>query len=58
MRVLAALELVEQSKTSMLGIDQEMLQKIAEEMKMGCDKLYQENRTDVLNIYNSSNISL
>ena len=58
MRVLAALELVEQSKTSMMGIDQEMLQKIAEEMKMGNDKLYHENRTDVLNIYNSSNLSL
>ena len=55
MRVLAALELVEQSKNEALGLDREMLWKIAEEIKVGSDKMFEENKTDVLKIYDITN---
>ena len=41
-----------------MGLDREMLWKIAEEMKVGNDKLFELNKTDVLNIYDRSNISM
>ena len=43
MRIMAALELIEQSKTEALGLDREMLWKLAEEVKVGSDKLFEEN---------------
>ena len=55
---MAALELVEQSKTEALGLDREMLWKLAEEVKVGNDKLFEENKTVVLNIYDRSNASM
>ena len=58
MRIMAALELVEQSKTEALGPDREMLWKLAEEVKVGNDKLFEENRSVVMNIYDRSNTSM
>ena len=55
---MAALELVEQSKNEALGLDREMLWKLAEEAKVGNDRLFEENKTVVLNIYDRSNISM
>ena len=58
MRIMAALELVEQSKTEALGLDREMLWKLAEEVKVGSDKLFEENKSVVLNIFDRSNVSM
>ena len=55
---MAALELVEQSKTDALGLDRDMLWKLAEEVKVGNDKLFEENKSVVLNIYDRSNASM